>query len=194
MLELSNKNLEIIDSLIDFKVFDDIEGYRLDRKNGIILVCCADGDQFHDLYYHECSFQSGQRKDKNPRIHPLSHNGGVLAYAENNLINRFPTSYLEYLYEIGGSLELKKMPTIVIEGHGPCGAAHKHAIDFIPQLETQMTVKEVVKQMHPHVDVASHFHVDYNGRNGKEKKTYHFGRERWAEWLRTKAAPFLAFA
>jgi len=192
MLELSQKNLEMIDSLVSFGVFDDIDGYRIDRRNGVILVCCADGDQFHDLYQHECRFQLSQRHD--PRVHPLSHNGGPLAYDKDTPINRFSDSYKEYLFEIGDSVDMKDMPTIVVEGHGPCGAARRHNISLIRQLEIQMRVKATIRQMYPQVDVASHFHVDYKGWNGKEKKTYHLGREQWAEWFSIRSTPFLALA
>ena len=193
MLELSSRDFEVIDSLIQFGVFKDIEGYRLDRSKGIILVCCADGDLFHDLYNHECRINLTQRGD-NPRIHPLSRNGGILAYQKGNRINRYPDSYLEYMYEIGDSALMKEMPTIVIEGHGPCGAARLKNIILMAQLKTQMEMKAIIRERYSGTDVASHFHVDYKGRNGKDRKTYHFGSAGWAEWYRTQAPKFLAAA
>lgn len=192
MLALSPKDLELIDSLVSFGVFDDIDGFRIDRKSGIVLVCCADGDQFHDLYEHECRFQLNQRDT--PRIHPLCRNGGPLAYDEGTPVNRFPDSYKEYRLEVGDSISMKTMPTIVMKGHGPCGAAHHYSISLIRQLEMQMRVKAALRKMYPHVDIASHFHVDYKGWNGKQKKTYYFGREQWTEWYALRSKHFLAFA
>lgn len=190
MLALSSQEFEIIDSLVEFGVFDKIEGNRLDRSNGIILICCSDGDQFHDLYTHKCRFQQEQRGDQNPRIHPFDCNGGVLAYDKGTPVNRFESTYMEKLLAIGDAIAMKGHVPVVMEGHGPCGAANLHSIAFINQLEIQMRVKRVMKQMYPHEDITSYFHVDYRGHNGMSKKSWHFGLDPWVEWHATIAPKF----
>lgn len=187
MLFLLKEERELIESLRAFGVLKKIEGHRINRRNGLILVCCPDGDQFHDIYEHQCGIQLEQRH--NPRIHPLLWNGGAMVCAEHSPINRIKDADLEFLGQISDARAMKQIDPIILMTHAPCGAARHHKIKLITQLSLHMQVKTRVRNSNPGAEVTSYFHVDFGE---SQKYTFFFDRPVWEEWLTTEGLRFAA--
>jgi hypothetical protein len=180
MLVLSEEDRRLIKDLREFGVFQNIEGHRIDQSNGAVVVCCADADQFQDGYNHHCQIQLQQRR--NPRIHPLSWNGGAMTCIENSPVNRLANSYIEFLGQITDARILKGINPVLVETHAPCGAAHLHKISLANQLAIHVEAKKNIRALNPDATLACTFHVDY----GNSKRRYFFSRPRWEIWLQDK--------
>jgi hypothetical protein len=188
VLELLPEEREAINSLMHFGVFLKVDPNLLDRSNGIVDVGCSDGDQFEDRYLTQCGYQLEQRPD--PRIHPITLNGGPLVCAKSFSVNRFPTTADEILGQIYDSTNMKGIVSVVLEGHAPCGVARKFGLTVERQLNLQVEVHAAVRAMgRPNVDVVNHFHV---GFNRTEKKTFFVKRQQFAKWLQVYGASILA--
>lgn len=174
---LSKDDNAVIHQLREAKVLRDVEGYRLDQRNGVIFITCSDGDQFADIYSKQCEMQADQRTD--PRVHVLSCHGGAIAYAPCSPVNRRKHADLVFLEQIGDARTLKNINTVALYGHGPCGAAAMCNLDLTMVIALQMRAKEKIKALNNGVKVAPFFHIDYGN---ERKRTYFLCQKSWQEW------------
>lgn len=177
MAKLSGEDRELIRTLRAAGVLRDVDEHRLDQRNGVILVTCADGDQFYDIFRYQCGTQAEQRSD--PRIHSLAWNGGALACAPCSPINKRKHADDIFLDQIADARQLKSIDTVALYAHAPCGAAGINHINLLTVIALQMRAKAKVKTLNQGVTVACFFHVDYG--NGT-KRTYFLSREQWEWW------------
>lgn len=160
-------------------VLGDLDGNRLDLRQGVIMVTCADGDQLYDIFAHKALAVMQQRSDA--RIHTLALNGGALLLAEDSPLSRTNNEGTVLMEHIRGAMKLKGMRTVALYAHAPCGAATKMVH---PPLRLDQVValliraKTRVKSLGDGIKVACFLHVD----NGTGKRTYHVSRDAWTSW------------
>jgi hypothetical protein len=161
------------------RVLVDIEGHRLDQKDGVILVTCADGDQFADIFMQQSGMQRDQRD--NPRVHPLSWHGGPLRLLTDSRTNRHGHEAETFLNEIRDAPGIKQMKTVALCSHYPCSKAKGCNMTVEEVIDATVQVKKRIKREMPGIGVACFFHVDYPAEAGMgaRKRTYFLGRHRW---------------
>lgn len=175
--QLSTKDRELIKQLRQAEVLQDVEGHRLNQRNGVILVACADGDRFPDVFHYQCEMQAGYRSD--PRVHALTWHGGALACAPCSPVNKRKHADGIFLDQIADARTLKDIDVIALYSHAPCGAAAMNNIDLTAAIALQMRAKAKIKTLNQGINVACFFHVDYG--NGV-KRTYFLCRTKWEAW------------
>lgn len=174
---MSEKDKAAIEALRNEGILLDVEAYRLDQKNGVILISCADGDQMCDIFAHQVKAQIGQCKD--PRIHTFGWNGGALRLAPKSRANKPGRSTAKDLLEdVRDARRMKNINTIALYVHAPCGKANACDISVIETLNLLMAAKEQIKKENDGVKVACFFHVDYAN---EKKRTYFISRHKWLE-------------
>ena len=160
-------------------VLRDIEQNQLDASNGVILIACGDGDQFHDLFRHKIDIFAAQRDA--PRIHALTLNGGALVLSERSPLNKSLPNDLVLLDHIRGAIKLKEILTVAIYVHAPCGMAKLHGINFEGTIQLLVEAKRRIRRelAHPDLKVAAFCHVDWEDG----KRTYHVSADAWDRWI-----------
>jgi hypothetical protein len=114
-VELSKDDQKLIEALRRARVLQDIDEYRINLKDGIILISCGDADRFPDILQHQQKIQLKCRTHH--RIHLHTCNGGALAYAPNSPVNKFKQAHRAYLSQLPDSQFLKKIETVVDLAH-----------------------------------------------------------------------------
>lgn len=172
-MTLSRYDLEVAEGLRKSNVLMDVKGHLLDQSKGIILISCADGDQFHDIFTQKAKLQ-GHCED--PRIHTFCWNGGALRLAPNSPTNKHGRSICrDLLDEIRDARALKAIDTIALYIHTPCGKARSHGLNLIQTVDLLMLAKTNIKKENQGIHVACFCHVDY----GDKKRTYFISRDHW---------------
>ena len=176
MAHISENDIKIISAMRKFGVLDDIDPHRLAQEQGIIPIPCADGDQMIDIFQHQLkiALEGGVA----PRPHQLSLNGGALLIAEESPLNKELREDLVLLAHIRGAMVLKKIRTVVLYAHAPCGAAGLAGLSFERCIDLLMKAKARVKKEIPGMKVACFCHVDRKGK----KRTYFVSKEKWEAW------------
>lgn len=175
-MALAPADQDLVRELREAGVFQDVEGHRLDQSNGIILACCADGDQMPDIWQFQNGIMQGQRQTS--RIHTLSLNGGALLIPEGSPLNREAHEDVVYLKHIREAIELKDIHTVALYTHGPCGAAGLANLTLIDTINLLKQAGQRIRDTFPGIQVACFFHAD----KGETKRTY-FVSAKWFEWL-----------
>lgn len=184
-MPLSLKDRETVRALREFGVLIEIQQPRfLEYRNGNILVFCGDGDQSVDLFTHHVSMMS---ECEQCRPHLLTLNGGALLLPPDSPVAKSEEGKVLFRQIIKSSA-LKKIPTIVLYSHAPCGAAMEAGISLLEQLHLLMKAKLMVKSALPQGTVFCLFHVD----KGDTKRTYYVSRDAWNEWTEINSCPHLA--
>lgn len=152
-------------------ILEEVEPSSMDLSNGIIIVACADGDQFEDYYSHI----AGIAKDviQRERVHVLALNGGAFLLSESWPSQKESEVLKNHLHT---AVDLKEIHTVVLYGHAPCGAAGKCNFDVPTVLYHLAEAKDVAKSIREDIKVICFLHVDWG--EGK-KRTYHFSRDKY---------------
>lgn len=161
-------------------VLGDVEGHRIDESQGVIMVTCADGDQFEDVFHHHSDICRSHRC--NTRIHPLSLNGGAKLIAKNSPLQTAGEDQV-LLNNILGAHKLKGIDTVVLYAHAPCGAAYSNGVSFLEVMQLLFGGKQRVKNLDPSLKVACFCHIDFG--DGK-KRTYFAKRDLWLEYINSQ--------
>ncbi len=175
--KLSPKDRELVKQLRQAEVFQDVDEHRLNQRNGVILVACADGDRFPDVFRYQCKMQAGHRAD--PRVHALTWHGGAIACAPCSPVNKRKHADAVFLDQIADARALKDIDVVALYAHIPCSAAAKNNVSLTTAIALQMRAKAKIKAMNHGIDVACFFHVDYGGG---VKRTYFLCRAKWEAW------------
>ncbi|MBX4187679.1 MAG: hypothetical protein KW793_00900 [Candidatus Doudnabacteria bacterium] len=175
---LSKIDTELLECYKAAKVFDSLDGHKLDAKSGLILVTCGDPDQFMEQFQYKVDtiVESGCCK----RIQPMTPLGGALRLAHDSPANRETPFYAEsLLFDMRYVTEHKDVSTVALYIHAPCAMAAYAGMSFRDIIEAAFSAKQRIKEELPGVKVAVFCHVDYGeGR----KKTYFVCRSRWAQY------------
>lgn len=162
------------------EVLRDVQQHQIDARNGVVLVACGDGDQFHDLYRHKTEILAPQRGE--PRIHPLILNGGALLIPHDSPFNRDLPNDGVLLQNIAGAIKLKDIRTIAIYVHAPCGMARSAELNFEEIIRLLVAAKRRIRHELSHVDglkVAAFCHIHWEDG----KRTYHVSADAWDRWV-----------
>ena len=176
MMALTQADQELVRDLREAGVLQNVDGHRLDQSNGIILVCCADGDQMPDIWQFQNGIMQGQRQTS--RIHTLSLNGGALLIPEGSPLNAEAHEDIVLLKHIHEAIILKGIHTIALYAHGPCGAAGLAGLTLVEVIGLLKQAGKRVREAFPSAQVVCFFHAD----KGETKRTY-FASAKWFEWL-----------
>lgn len=181
MAHLSDSDRQTIDFLRNGAgVLADVEEHKIDQTNGVIMVACADGDQMPDIFLFQKKMEEKQRKT--PRIHTIALNGGALLIPENSPVATGESKIL--IGHIRVAMDLKKIKTIALYAHAPCGAAGLCKLSVEVILDLLIQAKMQIKREISDAKVACFFHVDYG--DGK-KRTYFVSRDKYEEWKQSES-------
>jgi hypothetical protein len=176
---LSKEDRKLIEALRRAGVLQDIDEFRINLKDGIILISCGDADRFPDILQHQQKIQLKCRPDH--RIHLHACNGGALAYAPNSPVNKVHRAHRAYLSQLPDSQALKGINTVVSMGHWLCGAADFYKVSLETSIKLQFQAKAEIKKLERGFQVISCFDIDYD--DAKKQRTYHLSRENWDLWV-----------
>ncbi len=168
-------DLELAKKLRDSGVLVEIQQELLPLNNGIIVVGCADGDQFCDRF--DYLRQMLQDAGAQVRPHFITRHGGALRLVKDSPLNaRGRQTDLDLLDEIEEAMSLKKIYTILLETHCKCGKCAHHGIDVETALALLTHAKERVLSSFNNVTVATICHVDWAPNR---KRYYKFCQSAW---------------
>lgn len=185
---MTKKDLALVDELREFGVLEDPKSHLLDQRRGVVLVACGDADRFGRIFARKVKMQKGQCADT--RIHVIALNGGALRLAKKSPANKGTSRMDQYLMaDIRNARRMKKIDTVALYIHAPCGQAKAARIDLRATIEILMAAKKRIKRMRPikgtnqRVTVACFCHLAYP--NGKDA-VFFIRRDRWEAWLKYK--------
>lgn len=182
-LDLTKEDFALIGLYRQTGVFQRVDSYRLDQREGAVVVSCADADRFFDIFMNHAEMQRVHRDE--PRIHWLTRNGGALRLAPQCPLNRPGRStQADFLDEIEETLPMKRIGVIALYGHAPCGKACAHEVSIPETVSLLVAAKNAVRERFPTAQVCCFYHVDYGpdfAQLGKDKRqlTYFVDREKW---------------
>lgn len=146
-------------------------------SKGIILTCCADGDQFDDTYAHIAQVCLEYRPS--PRIHVLPRMGGALVIPRSSPLHRERYG-ADLVDDILDSYRIKNIEIVALYAHAPCGAAGRAELSLAEVLDYLAKAKLELKQAAEKADIslnaACFVHID-RGQDGK--RTYFFPVGQW---------------
>ncbi len=179
--KLTNNELVLVKSLKNAEVLQDLDPHLLDQRDGIIIVACADGDYFFDLFSHHARTQI-HRTD--PRMHTFGWHGGALACAPCSPVNPVKRADDVFMRQIADARSLKDIHLVGLYAHMPCGAVRTCGIPMEKALALQVRAYARVKAVNHGIKVACFLHVDYGRRvgGGKNFHSYYFSPEKWERW------------
>jgi len=182
MPQLDQNEVHFFEELREAGVLEDVNGNCLDTSKGVILVTCADGSHFGDIFKRQ--------SEMTPLIHTLALNGGGLILPHrspaNMPIGMSPTGGMIclgdiYMSQISVAQELKGISVVALHVHFPCGIARLHNIGSRHLMELLVAAKTRIKaETSEGTKVAACLHIAWpDGR----KRTYFVSRDKWTEYL-----------
>jgi hypothetical protein len=125
--------------------------------NGTILVMCGDCDRSSDM------FDFVRRQLPNPRIHLKAYNGGPLRLNPEIPIPREFRAHEQLLSGLVKTRGLKKIPTIFLLAHWPCGMASEVHMDIFQVVANAVTTARLIaeKTGWDRKRIVPLLHVDY---------------------------------
>lgn len=186
-MPLSAEDMLILDSMKRSGVLQNIEGHRLDEREGIILVPCSDGDHILDTVNHH-SMQVTMTHREEPRPHTLALNGGALNLPKHSPLCQELREDLVLMKHIEKARKMKNIHVIALYAHRPCGAAQEAGFTFEQQISLLMDAKQRLKRelsQEPQLPrVATFFHLaPVDPRTNKlRRRTYFVSFEKWNRW------------
>lgn len=130
MAHYQEGDLHIISRMMEAGVFKPIDLAGAAVTKGAMLLVCADGDQFLDLYSQICGAVNAAGCERSSRVHVFGWNGAALVIPAGSPLSDGDTWWVKVKAQIEGAMKLKGMTTIFISVHGPCGAAGLVGIKF----------------------------------------------------------------
>lgn len=148
---------------------------------GLILVPCSDGHQIIDILQHLHGLYAGCGNG-NSCLHILSSNGGALNLTPNVKSATPGSNFHNHLIaQIREAIQLKKINTIALLVHAPCGKAISADMDAIDLLDGLFAARDQVlrriKELQ--VSVACFIHVAWAPGN---RRTYFVRHSSYANW------------
>lgn len=183
---LSEAELSFIQDLRRKGVLDNIDEHRLPLQDGVISCYCSDCDRSPDIYEHQCTIMRTQCS--HTRIHALADNGGPLLIPRGSrAIRRGSTRDVDYIHSISFAMRMKRIKTIGLTSHIPCGIAAEHSIELSDVIALTLCAKTRIKQELASFEpkVACFLHVDY----GDRMKTYFISKNKFHELYSQRRIP-----
>ena len=152
-MELTDKDRRIASHMRGQQVLANIHDQRVNCSEGLILITCSDGDRFYDIYTYSTGMVAAQRQsddDARPRIHVFAWHGGPLRVATLPTPVESPernTHLIDPFEEIEQARRMKKIDTIGLVPHAPCGWAYSKEWDIIRVMQGCIAAKANIKMM-----------------------------------------------
>lgn len=172
------------------RVLQGVQGHLVNAANGVIICACGDCDQERNYTAYLADTVHG-------RMHRLQLNGGPLSISPSSPLHldrddcgaEVPVG-VAMRTNIRGAVELKKIQSLVLVAHVPCGAADTAGMSVDEVLSALVAAKIELSERYAAtlgVKVACFLHVEWT-MLGIERRpsTYFVSRERTLRWL---AAP-----
>lgn len=175
--------------LIDFRVRgkknqqDNEEMFLLD-PNGLIIVPCGDGDQSFDILTHlHREYESRDCPDS--CLHVLSRNGGSLKLVQQSPAFKPGRSLFRDLFEeVIETHRIKRLKSLGIFTHAPCGIAVTNDLDFVEQMRVLFAAKRKFEKefgrLKLDISVVALCHIMYDIRH---RRTYASRESKFNQWL-----------
>lgn len=176
--QVSPTDNALLRQLRDAGVMEEMCAGDMHLESGMIVVSCADGDQMEDEFEHLRALF--HRASANARIHLLALNGGALLISPD-----WPDSSAAgdvFIKHIVQAEELKRIKTVALFTHIPCGAAGMVRWGVARVIDQLIAAKLRIKEQIPETKVICLLHVDWskcNGGDDPRKRTYHIKKEKW---------------
>ncbi|MFH1207029.1 MAG: hypothetical protein V1668_00275 [Patescibacteria group bacterium] len=139
-------------------------------EDGYILFGCGDGDQSVDLLVDHLMKQLGLKK----RPHLEMLNGGALRLVAEAPIPARLRVHEQMVAELLTSRHLKRIPTLLLYAHYPCGMAGECNITLPEVLHFLFLAgQKLIEQGWDPKRIILLFHVDHDGQR---KRTYYVER------------------
>lgn len=181
MAKISPQDLRFVSDLLARGVLEDVDPYLVNARNGFMVIGCPDCDQFEDKYKFYQSVCRCHRKAA--RVHPLGNlHGGPIRLSPEFRGNKFAEPDL-LLHEIGEAIALKKITTLVLAPHLPCGKAYAHRLSFEEVLTHTFEGKRRIREAHPGLKIACFPQIDW-GRG--RKRTYFVSRDSFLRFMKNR--------
>lgn len=175
-MEINKRDYLWFEGLRFFNVLQKIEGYRLDQRRGAIVVTCSDGDRFYDIFKKQVEVMDCRPAE--PRVHVFAWNGGALRIVPGSPCNKSGrTTSADCLDEIRDACAMKKIRTIALYAHAPCGKAYTAKLELIDVAQLLMEAKRILKRELPDVLVAPFMHVHRKDGEDEKSRSYFFSTE-----------------
>lgn len=167
-------------------ILKDEEVQKVPIRNGSTLVCCADGDQFDDLYANLAGMCL--QKMPWPRIHTLTCHGGALIIPSDSPLNKGFRG-VNMIEDIVDAWSIKGTEMVALYAHAPCGAATKIGMSLAQILDNlvraKLELKQALAKAGANTKVVCLVHIDRG--EGEGKRTYFLSVAEWQ--LLTKHNP-----
>lgn len=192
-IPLSPRDEDQVERARHADVLKEVHPHRLNRKVGVILKTCADGDRFFDLFTKEAELVTTQCNGA--RVHVFGWNGGALRLAVRGMrwrwlglilfrasqfvFERMGVAAIEAFEDAAAARTMKGINTIALYVHAPCGYAYAQGWDFETVLDKHFRAKENLKLALPNIKVACYVHIHYN--DGRDR-TYFVSKDDWLKY------------
>lgn len=172
-MNLCEKDKQLARELRVAGVLGDITPQSLQLDQGVIIVACADGDQFFD----RAEFLTTQLAK---RVHFLSAHAGSLRMAESCPLND-PGSTMDtdLIKQISEANALKGISQVLLEMHAPCGKVLSHGLSFEEAIMYQLASKRRVREALPYLKFTAIVHMSWEDR----KRYYHINSQRFHAYM-----------
>lgn len=180
MAKVTVADLELLKEFRNAGILEDVNPSKIKGK-GVILVCCSDGDQMHDIFTHQVRIIEVIKPG--PRIHTIAMNGGALLLPRDSPLSAELHEDEVMLWHIAGARKLKDIHTVVLYAHAPCGAAGLANLTLLKVIELLIQAAKRLNTIYAQLQVIPMFHVDYDG---KKKRSYFLSIQKWNEWIASK--------
>ncbi len=178
MLHLTAEDRETYLYLRGKGVLKDEEVHRVPMSKGTTLVCCADGDQFDDLYANLAGMCL--QKMPWPRIHTLTCHGGALIIPSDSPLNKGFRG-VNMIEDIVDAWSMKGTEMVALYAHAPCGAATKIGMSLAQILDNlvqaKLELKQALLKAGATTKVVCLVHIDRGAEEGK--RTYFLSAAEW---------------
>lgn len=179
---ISTADLVFIEQMKKADILGNHIPERLHVEDGVILVCCSDGDQFDKVMDHmrDAAIATGAK----PRIHTFANHGGALLVSPDfHLFCKHGNISDFLLTQLAQAKAMKEINTIVLSVHAPCGAAAMSQMNVVQLINHMMRAKNLVKERLHGVKVLCVLFVDYGSGN---KQSYTIARKDWDRFIQSQ--------
>ncbi len=167
---LNAQTARFLDDLKKKRLITPIERVLLPSpQTGWIILSCADGDRFGDLFdHHRRTCVDGDRC-----LHPFTCHGGAIALPRHSPLavsGKRQASVTDFMLDhIQAATEIKGLDKVALYFHFPCAAIGRAGLSEQEVVHLAVEAKQLIKAEVPAVkQVVSFVHVD----SGTDKRTY----------------------
>lgn len=176
-MKLDKRDRQLIDVMRQDQVLVNTDPVKFNQHAGSIVVCCSDGDQMTDLLKHNVSMAVASGGQVRP--HMIANHGGAMLLSDGvQLFEQHDISGL-IKTEISQAIQMKKISSVALMVHAPCGASNMIDLDVVDTVDHMMRGKKMLKEYFQNVVFSCFLHVDY-GQN--RRRTYFVPEDRFEEW------------